>query len=116
MTRLGSVSMPRQCIAGLAPLVKGSARERQQGNMACLFDGRGHRALMSCAGAGLSARADLTIFGDVFPKQICLFIVNRQSLICTELTKFRFGKEAALTASFHGTCCSSIFRHLLLQF
>ena len=50
---------------------------------------------MSGAGAGLAARADLAIFGDVLPKQVRLFIVNRQGFICTELTKFWFRKEAA---------------------
>jgi hypothetical protein len=32
------------------------------------------------------------------------------------LTKFRFRKEAAFTASFRGTERSSIFSHLVLQF
>ena len=63
--------------------------------MAGLFDSSGYRALMSGAGAGLAARTDRAIFGHVFPQQICLFVVNRQSFICTELTKFRLGKEAA---------------------
>ena len=55
---------------------------------------------MSCTGAGLAAWADLAIFSDVLPKQICLFIVNRQRLICTELTNFWLRKEAAFAAAF----------------
>jgi hypothetical protein len=99
----------------LAPVV-GLACERQQGNVTRLFDGRGHRALVSGAGAGLAAWTDGTVFGDVLPKQVCLFIVNCQSLICAELTKFWFRKEAALPAALRRTEGSSIFSHFLLQF
>src|SRR5215208_1746283 len=102
--------------AGLAPLVKGSAGEGKQGNVTCLFHGCSDSALMSCAGASLAARADFAIFGDVLPKQVCLFVVNRQSLVCAELTKFGFGKEAAFSASFCGPEGSSIFSHLVLRF
>jgi hypothetical protein len=84
--------------------------------MTCLFHSRCHGTLVPGAGAGLAARADLAIFGDVLPKQVCLFVVDHQRLICTELTKFWFRKEAAVTASFRGTEWSSIFSHMVLQF
>ena len=84
--------------------------------MTCLFDGSSYRALVPGAGTGLAARANLTVFGNVLPKQIRLFVVDKQSLICTKLTKFWFRKEAAFPASFCGTEWSSIFSHLLLQF
>jgi hypothetical protein len=71
--------------------------------MAGLFDGGRDGTLVSGAGAGLAARTDRTVFGDVLAKHICLLVVNRQCLIGTELTKFRFGKEAAFPATFHAT-------------
>jgi hypothetical protein len=83
--------------------------------VACLFDRRSHSALMSGAGAGLAARTDRAIFGDVLPKHICLFVVNCQCLISTELTNFWFCKEATFSATFCRTEGSSIFSHFLLQ-
>jgi hypothetical protein len=48
--------------------------------------------------AGLAAWADVAFFGNIFSEKVGLFIVNCQSLICAELTKFGLGKEAAVTA------------------
>src|SRR5688572_2189402 len=78
------------CWAELASVVRGLPCERQQGNVARLFDRGSHSTLMSRTGAGLAPGTDRAIFGDVLPKQICLFIVNYQCLISTELTKFWF--------------------------
>jgi hypothetical protein len=68
--------------------------------MAGLLYGRGYSALMPGARAGLAARPDLAVFGDILPKQVGLLVINSQSLVCAELTKFGLGKEAALTATF----------------
>jgi hypothetical protein len=84
--------------------------------MTCLFHSGCHSALVPGACPGLAARADLAVFGNVLPKQVCFFVVNQQRLVCTELTKFWFRKEAALAASFRGTEGSSIFSHVVLQF
>src|SRR5512145_2942726 len=101
---------------GLTSVVYGLPCERQQGNVARLFDRSCHCPLMSCAGTSLAAGTDRAVFSDILPKQVCLLIVNCQRFICAELTKFRFCKEAAFSASFCRTECSSIFSHFLLQF
>ena len=108
--------MPRKRPSGSTSVVERSAYEGEQGNVPGLLDRGGYRSLMTRARTGLSARADLTIFGDVFPKHICFLIVNCQGFICTELTEFGLCEEAALAATFLGTLWSSIFSHLLLQF
>jgi hypothetical protein len=87
--------------AGLASFIKRSAGEWQKRNMAGLLYRCGHGSLVSRAGAGLAAWTDRAIFGDILAQQICLFVVNCQSFICTELTKFRLGKEAAFPTAFH---------------
>ena len=68
--------------------------------LACLLYRGRHGSLMSCAGAGLAAWADLAVFSDIFPEQVSFFVVNHEGLICTKLTKFGLGKEAAFSASF----------------
>src|SRR5512142_857976 len=109
--------MPRKRLPGLAPLFKGSAYEGKQGDLASLLDRSSHCPLVTCTRAGLAAWADLAIFGDIFPKQICFLVINCQCLIGTELTKLGLCKEAALTASSFGSPLgSSIFSHLFLQF
>jgi hypothetical protein len=105
--------------SGLASLFERSADEGEQGNLASLLDCGSHCSLMTCTCTGLAARADLAIFGDIFPKHVCFLVINCQRLICTELTKLGLCKEATFTAlSFTSTSplWSSIFSHLLLQF
>src|SRR5512138_756945 len=80
-----------------------------------LFDCCGDRTLVPGAGARLAARADLAIFGDVLAQQVGLFVIDHQGLICTKLTEFGLGKEAAFAAAFWPGRCSSFF-HLVLQF
>jgi len=70
----------------------------QQSDVTGLFNSLGYDTLMFRAGAGLTARADIAIFGDIFSEKVCLFIVNGQGFICTELTKFGLGKEAAFAS------------------
>ena len=94
-------AMPRECVpGGLAYIFQVSACEREQGDMTRLLHCRSYNTLVSCAGAGLAAWADLAVFSDIFPEQVCFFVVNYEGLICTKLTKFGLGKEAALSASF----------------
>src|SRR5215208_3821605 len=108
--------MPRKRPSGLTSLFERSAYEGEQGNLTSLLDRGGYRSLMTCARTGLSARTNLSIFGNVFPKQVCFLVVNCQCFICTKLTKFGLCKEAALTAGSFSTLWSSIISHLLLQF
>jgi len=75
------------------------AGEGHQGNVARLFDGLGYYTLMFCARAGLAPWADVAFLGNIFSEKVGLLVVNRQSFICAELTKFGLGKEAAFTAS-----------------
>lgn len=84
--------------------------------MTRLFYGCSHSSLVPGAGARLAARANLSIFRDILPKDVCLFIVDAQGFICAELTKFGLGKEATVTAAFCASRGSSIFNHLVLQF
>src|SRR5512141_2381956 len=106
--------MPRQRLAKLPPLVEGFSYEWEQGDVASLFDRGSHHALVSCTRTGLAARADRAIFGDVLPKHIGFFVVNRQSLICTKLTKLGLCEEATFAAAFTEPLLgSSIVSHLL---
>jgi len=74
------------------------AGKRHESNVPCLFHGLGYYPLMFGARAGLAAWADIAFFGNIFSEKVSLFIVNCQSLICAELTKFGLGKEAAVAA------------------
>ena len=107
--------MPRNRLLGLPSLFERSADEGEQGNMASLLDGGGYRTLMAGTGACLAAWANFAVFGNVLPKHICFLVVNGQSLICTELTKFGLREKAAVASSFWSPLWSSIFSHLLLQ-
>ena len=87
--RFGTV-MPRVrdlCERGLAHFFVVPAREWKQGDLAGLFDRSSDDALVFCAGACLSARANGAFFCDVFPEQVDLFVIDRQGLISTELAK-----------------------------
>jgi hypothetical protein len=67
---------------------------------------------VSGACAGLAARANLAIFGDVAAEQVRLFVVNGQRLVGAELTEFGLGEEAAVAATFLSPLLwSSIFSH-----
>src|SRR5512141_2683830 len=104
--------MPRQRLAKLPPLVEGFSYEWEQGDVARLFDRSSHHALVSCTRTGLAARADLAIFGDVFPKHVGFLVIDCQCLICTELTKLGLGKETTFAAAFACPLLrSSIFSH-----
>jgi hypothetical protein len=107
--------MPRKRRSGLASLFEGSSDEREQCDLARLLDRGCDHTLVSGARTGLAARADLAIFGNVLPKHIGFLIVNRQGLICAELTKLGLCEEATLAAAFACPLGSSIFSHLLLQ-
>lgn len=98
MTR-SACHAPRMLWGGLAHVFDAFACEGEQGNVTGLFDCRGDDALVPCAGACLAARSDFAVLSDVLPEQVCFFVVNRQGLICAELTKFGLGKEAAFPAS-----------------
>jgi hypothetical protein len=89
----------------------------KQGNEASLLDSFCYHTLVLCACAGLAARADLSIFGDILSEQIGLLVIDRQGFVRAELTEFWLGKESALTAAFSASLVvSSIVSHLLLQF
>ena len=90
--------MLRSPFLGLAHFVHVRAGEGQQGNLAGLLHGAGNDALMFGACAGLAARADVAFISDVFSEKVCLFVVDNQGLICTELAEFGPGKEAAFAA------------------
>ena|SRR5215212_8990570 len=109
--------MPRNRRSGLPSLFEGFSYEREQGDLACLLDCGSDHTLVSGARTSLAARADFAIFGNVLPKNICLFVVNRQGLICAELTKLGLCEEATFAAAFACPLLgSSIVSHLLLQF
>jgi len=102
----------------LACIFQVPSRVGEQGDVTGLFYGCRYHALVFCARAGLAARADLAIFGDVLPEKIGFFIVNRQCLVCAKLTEFWLRKEAALTsfttafaALLPFAICVSIFSH-----
>ena len=86
------------CFQDLACFFQLLAGERQQGNVPGLFHCLGHNTLVFCAGAGLAAWADVALFGNILSEKVGLFVVNGQGLICTKLTKFGLGKEAAVAA------------------
>ena len=73
--------------------------EGKQGDLPRLFDGFGYNTLVFCARASLPARTNLAVFVDVFSEQVSFLVINREGLVSAELTKFGFGKEAALAAS-----------------
>src|SRR6266498_1136374 len=109
--------MPRKRPSELPTLFERSADEGKQSNVTSLLNRRSYDALMTCACTSLAARADLAIFRNIFSKQICFLVVNRQSFICAKLTKFGLCKEATFAASsFTSSLWSSIISHLLLQF
>jgi hypothetical protein len=107
--------MPRKRPLGLPSLFERSADEGEQGYVTSLLDGGSYHTLVARTGARLAAWADFAVFGDVLPKHICFLVVNGQSLICTELTKFGLREKAAVASSFWSPLWSSIFSHLLLQ-
>jgi len=92
------------------------ASKWQQSDVTGLFYGLGDNTLMFRARAGLAAWADIAFLGYIFSEKVGLFIVNRQSFICAELTKFGLGKEAAFAALLLSIVGSSIVSHLVLQF
>src|SRR5687768_5073358 len=108
--------MLHECVRGSARIFQVPSCKGKQGNMTGLLHSSRHSALVSCTGSCLTARTDLAVFRNVFPQYVCLLIVNCEGLICTELTKFGLGKEAAFTASFGPFLWSSVKSHLLLQF
>src|SRR5688572_27959820 len=94
-------AMPRECVpVGLAHLFQVFSCEGEQSYMTGLLQCRRHNALMSCTGAGLPAWTDLAIFSDIFPEQVRFFVSEDEGFIGTKLTKFRLGKQPALSASF----------------
>ena len=108
--------MPRNRRSGSASLFEGFSYEWEQGDLAGLLDRGCDHTLVSGARTGLAARADFAIFGNVLPKHIGFLIVNRQGLICAELTKLGLCEEATFAATFACPLLrSSIFSHLLLQ-
>jgi len=82
----------------LAPVFPVFSRERDQGDLAGLFDCHCHNALMFRARARLAAWPDFAIFGDIAPDEIDFLVVNRQGLICTELAILGLCKEAAFAS------------------
>jgi len=68
----------------LPPLVKRSSDEGKQGDLACLLDRGGYHTLVAGAGAGLAARADFAILGDVAAQQVGFFIVDCQGFVRAE--------------------------------
>src|SRR5215211_8938125 len=107
--------MPRKRSLGLSPLFERSADEGEQGDLTSLLDCGGYDTLVTCACTRLATGADLAILGNILPKHVCFLVVNDQSLICTELTKFGLCEKAAFASSFWSPLWSSIFSHLLLQ-
>lgn len=80
--------------------------------MTRLFDGGCHEALMFGAGAGLAARANFAVFGDVFAEDVYLFVFDDESLIRAKLAKLWLGEEPAFSAfALRGVS----FTHNLLQ-
>jgi hypothetical protein len=65
------------------------ADERQQGEMAGTFDGRRQKALMPGTGTGLAAWTNLATFADETAELIGLFVIDRLTLVRTELAHFR---------------------------
>lgn len=61
--------------------------------MAGAFHCASNCSLVLCASAGLAAWSDLSIFGDVAPQKIVLFIVNDDIFIRAELADTRVGVE-----------------------
>src|SRR3990172_13091951 len=110
MARLRSASHAPRSLSRLAPVFPVFSRERDECDMAGLFDCRGHDALVFGACTRLAARTDLAVFGDIAPEQVHLFVVNCQGLICAELTIFRLCKEAAFAACLCCLGCSSFVR------
>ena len=98
MCHVGTPCPARGCFQDLACFFHLLAGERQQGNMPGLFHGLGHNTLVFCARAGLAAWADVAFFGDILSEKVGLFVVDGQGFICTKLTKFGLGKEAAVAA------------------
>ena len=98
MCHVGTPCPARACFQDLACFFHLLASERQQGNMPGLFHGLGYNTLVFRARAGLAAWADVAFFGDILSEKVGLLVVNDQRFICTKLTKFRLGKEAAIAA------------------
>ncbi len=94
----GFAPMPRPSRDLLAVIVQKAAREGQQGDKAGLLDGAGQHALVTGAGAGLAARADLALVGDEAPEQVHFFVVNHQLLVSAKLTEFRAGVVTAFAS------------------
>jgi hypothetical protein len=98
------------------PIVQRPAAEGQESHMTSLFNSRRDHALVFGACAGLAARADFSLFGYIFAKQVGLFVIDNQCLIRAKLTKFGFGKKPAVTAAgFPAARVITFFTHDLLQ-
>src|SRR5215813_12086115 len=65
-----------------------SSRERQQGDIPRLLDGRAQAALMRRAHAGQAARHDLAAFGDKLRQQTHIFVIDGFDLLGAELAHF----------------------------
>src|SRR5262245_24423324 len=90
------IHAPLLFVFGLAGFFHLLAGERNQSDVAGLFNSLSYHALMFCACASLAAGADVAFFGNIFSEKVGLFVVNGQGFICAELTKFGLGKKAAV--------------------
>jgi len=112
---MGTAHAPKFFRRSGPPVVQRPAAKRQKRYVARLFDSRRDHTLVFCACAGLAARADFSLFGYKFAKQVGLFVINDHCLIRAKLTKLGLGKKPAVTAAFAAARITTFFTHDLLQ-
>jgi hypothetical protein len=64
------------------------ARKWQQGNVTGSFDSSGHFTLVFCACAGLTARTNLAVIGNVAFEKFCVLVIYDLLFIRAKLTEF----------------------------